>query len=86
MAQKRHRSHITLPGYRKGEDPPNKGLKLPPEVLTPDELERLMETFDRRSKRGVRNAAMTALMARAGLKVGQVVALQRRHYQPGQGW
>jgi hypothetical protein len=83
MATKRRRSPITQKGYRKGEPPPNKGLKLPPEVLTPDELERLMATFDRRSKRGIRNAAMAALMARAGLKVGQVLAMQRRHYEPG---
>jgi integrase len=26
---------------------------------------------------------MTALMARTGLKVGQVLAMQRRHYEPG---
>ena len=83
MPVKRQRSPITQKGYRKGQPPPNKRLKLPPEVLTPDELERLMTTFDRRSKRGVRNAAMTVLMARAGLKVGQLVALQRRHYEPG---
>ena len=70
MTRKRSKSPITQKGYRKGESPPNKGLKLPPEVLTPDELERLMRTFDRETMRGVRNAAMAVLMARAGLRVG----------------
>jgi hypothetical protein len=79
----KHRSHITMPGYRKGLPARNKGRKLPAEVLTADELQRLMETFDMRTKRGVRNAAMTALMARAGMKVGQVLAMQRWHYEHG---
>src|SRR5688572_3951945 len=83
MARKRHRSPITQPGYRRGEPPPNKGRKLPAEVLTADELERVMATFDRGTKRGVRNAAMAALMARAGMKVGQVLAMQRWHYEYG---
>jgi hypothetical protein len=81
MARKQHRSPITMPGYRKGYEPPNKGRKLPAEVLTPDELHRLMATFDSRTKRGIRNAAMTALMARAGMKVGHVLTMQRYHYE-----
>ena len=76
------RSRITQKGYRKGLAPPNKGRKLPAEILTTDELQRLMASFDMTTKRGVRNAAMTALMARAGLKVGQLLAMQRWHYEP----
>jgi hypothetical protein len=83
MPKKQHRSPITMPGYRKGYDPPNKGRKLPAEILTPDELHRLMATFDLRTKRGARNAAMAALMARAGMKVGQVLAMERWHFEPG---
>src|SRR5687768_4367063 len=29
---------------------------------------------------------MAALMARTGIKVGQVLAMQRRHYEPGSGF
>jgi site-specific recombinase XerC len=83
MADERHRSPITRKGYRKGKPARNKGRKLPAEVLNADELERVMATFDRSTKRGVRNAAMAALMARAGLKVGQVLAMQRWHYEYG---
>lgn len=83
MEKKQLRSRITQKGYRKGLPPPNKGRKLPAEVLTADELQRLMGTFDMSTKRGVRNAAMTALMARAGMKVGQVLAMQRWHYEYG---
>lgn len=74
---------ITEKGHRKGLPPPNKGRKLPAEALTADELQRLMASFDMSTKRGVRNAAITALMARAGLKVGQVIAMQRWHYEYG---
>jgi hypothetical protein len=83
MAKKQRRSPITMPGYRKGQEPPNKGRKLPAEVLTADELHRLMATFELTTKRGARNAAMVALMSRAGLKVGQVLAMERWHYEPG---
>jgi hypothetical protein len=79
----KHRSPITMPGYQKGYTPPNKGRKLPAEILTPDELQRLMATFDLGTKRGIRNAAMAALMARVGMKVGQVVSLQRYQYDEG---
>lgn len=83
MAKKQHRSPITMPGYRKGYEPPNKGRKLPAEILTPEELHRLMDTIDLKTKRGARNAAMVALMARTGLKVGQVLAMERYHYDYG---
>src|SRR5687767_3654885 len=58
-------------------------MKLPPESLTQEELDKLLASFPRRTKRGRRNRAMTALMACAGVKVGQVVTMQRRHYTRG---
>ena len=79
---KRAGSPITKKGYRKGRSPANKGKKLAPQALTPDELDRVMQSFGR-TKVGARNRAMVALMARLGLKVGQVVRLQHDHYHAG---
>jgi integrase len=80
---RRDRSPITQRGYRKGYTPPNKGRKLVAEVLTHDELDRMMAEIRGEGKVGVRNRAMVALMYRAGFKVGQVLALERHHYKPG---
>jgi integrase-like protein len=76
-------SPITRRQYGRGRAPANKGKKLTPEALTPDELDRLLASFSRRSKVGSRNRAMVALMGRAGFKIGQVVAMERRHYRLG---
>jgi hypothetical protein len=81
MADRRSGSEITKPGYRKGIAPPNKGRKLPAEILTVGEVERLMDAIPK-GKVGVRNRAMVALMVRAGIKIGQVVAMERYHYEP----
>jgi hypothetical protein len=84
MAEKRRRgpSPATLPGYRAGIAPPNKGKKWPAEVLTRDEVRSLLESLGE-SVTGVRNTAIVMLMYRSGLKIGQVIALERRHYEPG---
>src|SRR5436309_1047578 len=75
------RSYVTLPEYRRGRPNPNKGKKLPPEVLTKSEYRALRESFEPTAT-GVRNRAMVMLMY-TGLKVGQMLALERRHYEPG---
>lgn len=75
------RSPVTLPEYRRGRPPPNKGKKHPAEMLTKAEYRALLDSFGPTAT-GVRNRAMVMLM-HAGLKVGQVLALQRRHHEPG---
>ena len=75
-------SPIIRPRYRQGEPPKNKGKKLLPQALTRDELDTVMASFGH-TKVGTRNRAMVALMARMGLKVGQVVRLQHDHYHAG---
>jgi hypothetical protein len=72
-----------MPGYFKGRSPKNKGRKLPPEVLTHAEVERLLAVIPSHTKAGARHRAMIALMYRLGLKVGQIVAMERWHYEPG---
>jgi hypothetical protein len=76
------RSPATAPGYRRGRVPGNKGLKLPAEALTPTEIRALFESFGT-SRTDVRNRAIVTLMYRAGLKIGEIVNLERRHFEPG---
>ena len=78
-------SPITQKDYGKGRKPRNKGRKLPARPLTRDELHKLLAEFPRNTKRGSRNRAMVAVMAGAGLKVGQVVAMEFDHYDADRG-
>lgn len=74
---------ITHKNYGKGRAPANKGKRLAAEPLQSDDADRLLASFSRTTKVGSRNRAMVALMLGAGFKVGQVVAMERRHYQAG---
>lgn len=68
------RSPITFPAYRLGQRPPNAGLRLPVEVLTGDEVHRLLEACGD-GPAGPRNRAMLVLMWRAGLRCAETLAL-----------
>lgn len=72
-------------GSRKGKAPANKGKKLPPEILTPDEVAALFEAIEGDGLLAVRNRAMLALMYRARVKVGALTKLAVRHYAPETG-
>jgi Phage integrase family len=78
-------SPVTKPEFRRGLPSLNKGLKLPAEVLTPAEIRALMACFGTSSLE-VRNRALVRLLYSPGLKMGQALALQRRHYEPGSDW
>ena len=69
------RSRITQPGYRKGEDPPNKGRRYPATPPTPAEVIRILDLCDPSTKRGVRNRALIATLWRTGLRVSEGLAL-----------
>ena len=69
-----YRSPVTQASYRLGKEPPNKGMKLPPEVLTTDEMFRLIDACGR-GPAGRRNRALITAMWRAGLRVGEALAL-----------
>ena len=52
-----------------------KGKKFPVEVLTPAEMERLIKGASNCAPTGIRNRAMLVLGYRAGLRLGEVLAL-----------
>jgi integrase len=69
-----YRSPVTLAEYHRGKEPANKGRKFPPEPLTPREVFALLAQCGKGSC-GKRDRAMIVLMWRAGLRVGEVLAL-----------
>jgi site-specific recombinase XerD len=68
------RSPIVIPGYRKGQHPPNYGLKLPPEPLTRAEVDGLMRHMGR-GPCGHRNRALIGILWRSGLRISEALAL-----------
>lgn len=73
----RRRSPVTLPGHRRGQRPPNYGLKLPAEPLSPEEVLALMAACGR-GDAGSRNRAMIVLLWRGGLRCAEALALELR--------
>lgn len=76
------RSPVTAAGYRRGRRPANKGLKLPAESLDVRDVNALLRAFGS-SRTDVRNYAMVMLMYAVGLRIGEIVALERRHFDNG---
>ena len=52
------------------------GLKFPHDRLTPEDGERILATFSRRSISAVRNRALATVMYRSGLRHAEVLALK----------
>lgn len=70
------RSPVTFPDYRRGYEPPNKGITLPPEVLNPDEIRALLAAPLAKSRTcALRNRALITVGARAGLRSAEALAL-----------
>ena len=64
--------------------PANKGKKLPPEPLSADEVKGLIRACSKRAASGVRNRALIAVLYRAGLRIGEALALlPERPGRPG---
>jgi site-specific recombinase XerD len=55
--------------------PANKGLKLPAEPLTPEEVKALIRVCSKRAPTGVRNRALIVVLYRAGLRISEALAL-----------
>jgi len=58
-----------------GRSPANKGRRLPPEPLTPDEVKSLIRACSKRAITGIRNQALIVLLYRAGLRISEALAL-----------
>ena len=69
-----YRSPVTLPAYRLGREPPNKGRTFPPEVLTSEEVFGLLNACGR-GPAGRRNRALITVGWRAGLRCAEALAL-----------
>jgi site-specific recombinase XerD len=52
-------------------DPANKGRKLPPEVLTDNEVQRLVKACFYRFPSGIRNRTLIVTLYRGGLRVNE---------------
>lgn len=55
--------------------PPNKGRKLPPELLTADDVRALLAACSTTAPTGVRNRALVVTLYRAGLRLDEALAL-----------
>lgn len=75
----RRRSPITLPEYRRGRSPGNKGKRYPAEILTPEEVAALLEAYPARTAFGARQRALIVVMWRAGLRIAEALALEPKH-------
>jgi len=71
----RRRSPVTFPEYRLGRPPPNKGKRYPAEVLTVDEVQRLLDAVSVSGATGVRTRALIVLLWRGGLRIAEALAL-----------
>lgn len=69
---------VTRPGYKRGQHPPNYGRTFPAEILTVEEIGRLMDACPRRGPSGVRNRALIVVLWRGGLRSAEALALHLR--------
>src|SRR5437773_2429724 len=61
------------------------GAKLDVDLLTCDEIERLMRECSRRAPTRVRNRALIAVCWRCGLRIGETLALAVKDFDPDSG-
>ena len=68
------RSPATMPGYHQGRPPRNKGMRYPADPPTIDEIVAVMRAAGERPD-GFRLRALIVLLWRAGLRIGEALAL-----------
>ncbi len=69
------RSPATIPGYRQGRPPRNKGERYPADPPTVDQIVSIMRTIGDRAD-GHRLRALIVLLWRASLRISDALALQ----------
>src|SRR2546423_13421869 len=70
----RRRSSATLPGYHVGRPPRNKGLRYPADPPSVEEIVAVMRQAGT-STQGLRVRALVVILWRAGLRIGEALAL-----------
>jgi site-specific recombinase XerD len=75
---------VNTPGARKGLPAPNKGLKLPAEVYSPQEIARILRACGR-GPAGARNSALIVVMWRGGLRCAEACALEPHDVDQAEG-
>lgn len=65
--------------------PANKGIRYPPQPLTPDEVRSLLRACSNRAPTGVRNRALLTVLYRAGLRISEALAIRPRDIDAAQG-
>jgi integrase len=80
----RRRSPATLPGYRRGRPPRNKGLRDPPDPPTVGEIIAVMRSAGD-DPDAVRLRGLIVVLWRAGLRISEALALWPRAIWTGSG-
>jgi len=78
------RSPATMPGYHRGRPPRNKGEEYPADPPSVEEIVAVMRTVGDRPD-GHRLRALIVLLWRAGLRIGEALALQESDLDRGRG-
>jgi integrase len=68
------RAPVTMPGYHKGRQPRNKGLRFPPDPPTVEEIIAVMRATGE-NRDGARLRALIVLLWRAGLRISEALDL-----------
>ena len=80
----RRRSPATLPGFRRGRSPRNKGLRYPADPPTVEEIVGIMRVAGD-SPSGLRLRALVVVLWRAGLRISEALALAESDLDYGRG-
>jgi site-specific recombinase XerD len=73
-----------FPGAGRGKVPTHKGLTLPAEILTPEEVLGILEEC-RDATTGIRDRALITIMYRSGLRVSEALSLEPKDVDLGIG-
>lgn len=76
---------VTKKGYRAGFSSANKGKQFPIELLTSDEVDRLIRQCSSSAPTGVRNRALIGVMYRSGVRLAEALGLYIRDLDPTAG-
>ena len=80
----RRRSPATLPGFNAGRPPRNKGFRYPPDPPRVEEIIAVMR-WAGNTDHGLRLRALIVVLWRAGLRIGEAMALTEPNLDPGRG-